>query len=271
VQKEIVEAHPKANFVVYVVWMPMIPTDSEAAARKSGGMYQDRRLRQYYDPQRLVGIAFSRDLKLDQFQELLDSLSDEDPLEQRIREWFSMPPEERPVWDAMYFFPAGVRWTEALPEPATWTKQLGFFGDQPGDEPSGLFFRHDSKQPPSESDWFVEVRQAIAKLIAPVASTDSSPVRCALTPEQLDSRRDQLLPRLIERAKEVTEVKNGVRLQFDNSVGLLAELAKVVDQERSCCSFLRFQITTEPENGPVFFDVTGPPGTPELLRSLVSP
>ena len=166
-QKEIVEAYPKDELAVYVVWMPMIASDNEAAARKAATQYRDPRLRQYYDPARLAGIAFSRDVKPDQFRELLDGLSDDDPLAQHVREWFSRPPEERPIWDAVYFFPAGIRWTGSPPKPSAWMKQVGFFGDQPGDEPSGVFFRHDSKEPPSESDWFVEVRRAMAKLMAP--------------------------------------------------------------------------------------------------------
>ena len=93
-------------------------------------------------------------------------------------------------------------------------------------------------------------------------------VACALTPEQLDERREQLLPGLIERAKEVIEIENGVQLRFESSPGLLADIVKVVDQERRCCTFLRFQVTAEPDNGPILFEVTGPPGTRELLRSL---
>jgi hypothetical protein len=42
----------------------------------------------------------------------------------------------------------------------------------------------------------------------------------------------------------------------------------VLERERTCCSFLRFQIIAEPENGPIILEVTGPPGTRELLRSL---
>jgi hypothetical protein len=57
-------------------------------------------------------------------------------------------------------------------------------------------------------------------------------------------------------------------MRFESSPGSFAELARVVDQERSCCSFLRFQLTAEPGTGPVTFEVTGPPGTREMLRVL---
>ncbi len=164
-QSEIIEAYPKAEFTVYVVWLPMIPTDNEAAAHKASTMYRDSRLRQYYDPERRTGIAFSKDVKPDQFRELVESLADDDPLEQHIKEWFSLPAEKRPVWDVVYFFPPGAKWTNSVPKSTMWMKRMAFFGDPDGDEPSGLFFHHDSKRPPSESDWFVEVRQAMARLL----------------------------------------------------------------------------------------------------------
>lgn len=97
---------------------------------------------------------------------------------------------------------------------------------------------------------------------------DSSEIACALTPDQLKDRRDQLLPGLFKRAIEVKDLEHGVRMKFESREGLLADLAKIIEQERSCCSFLRFQIIVEPGSGPITFEVTGPAGTRELLRSL---
>lgn len=106
---------------------------------------------------------------------------------------------------------------------------------------------------------------------APAATPDSPPLACTLTPEELSNRRDQLLPGLVGRAEEVTDLENGLRLRFQSTEGLITELARVVEAERCCCSFLRFQLTAEPESGAVTFDVTGPAGTRELLRSLSKP
>ena len=94
------------------------------------------------------------------------------------------------------------------------------------------------------------------------------PIACTLTPAELQERREQLLPGLFRRADEVTDLENGLRLRFSTKPGLLAELAGIIEQERGCCSFLRFQLTAEPSTGPIVFDVTGPPGTREMLRAL---
>ncbi|MGH7215531.1 MAG: hypothetical protein ACREIT_12265 [Tepidisphaeraceae bacterium] len=91
---------------------------------------------------------------------------------------------------------------------------------------------------------------------------------CSLSPEQLAARRQQLIPGLFERAREVTDIENGLRFRFDGKAGLLTDLVKVIEQERDCCSFLRFQLTAESHAGAVTLDVTGPEGTGEMLRKL---
>jgi hypothetical protein len=170
VQREIAETYPKEELAVYVVWVPMIPTDNEAAARKSSLMYADKRFRQFYDPDRLSGIAFSKELSLERYQALLDSLPPDHPMKEGMVEYLRLPPEERPAWDVAYFFSAGTRWGEGIPTSLTWSKQVGFHGDQEGDRSSGRFFRNDSKEP-VESDWFVEIREGMKRLIqAPAKS-----------------------------------------------------------------------------------------------------
>ena len=101
-----------------------------------------------------------------------------------------------------------------------------------------------------------------------MAESGDKPIACTLTPAELNSRRDTLLPGLIKRAEEVTDLENGLRMRFESRPGLLAELVSIIDQERTCCSFLKFHLIAEPGTGPVVFEVTGPPGTREMLRAL---
>ena len=101
-----------------------------------------------------------------------------------------------------------------------------------------------------------------------MTKSKETPLACTLAPEELTAQRDQLLPGLIHRAAEVTDVENGLRVKFESRPGLLQELIDVIEQERTCCSFLRFNLTAEPGTGPVTLEVTGPPGTNELLRRL---
>ena len=82
-------------------------------------------------------------------------------------------------------------------------------------------------------------------------SESASSVSCSLTPEQLAARRQELIPGLFKRAGEVSDIPNGLRLRFANEPGLLSTLARVMENERDCCSFLHFELTTQPNAGPV--------------------
>lgn len=93
-------------------------------------------------------------------------------------------------------------------------------------------------------------------------------VACSLTREELKARREQLIPGLMARAEKSVDLETGKRLTFDYEAGLLSELAAVIDRERVCCSFLRFEITVAPDGGAITLEITGPPGTRELLRGL---
>lgn len=100
---------------------------------------------------------------------------------------------------------------------------------------------------------------------SPVAAVGPA---CELSPDQLAKRRLQLIPGLFQRAQQVEDISNGLRFTFTSEPGLLADLAKIMEQERDCCSFLRIQLTMEPSEGPVTLEVTGPEGTGEMLRKL---
>ena len=75
---------------------------------------------------------------------------------------------------------------------------------------------------------------------------------------------------LIDQPTTVREYRSSVEAKYSqpSSVQMLAELVGIIYQERTCCSFLRFHLTAEPGTGPVIFEVTGPPGTREMLRAL---
>jgi Cd2+/Zn2+-exporting ATPase len=65
-------------------------------------------------------------------------------------------------------------------------------------------------------------------------------------------------------------IAGGYRFEFAPSAQVLSALVGVVDAERQCCRFLRFQVTVEPNGGPIRLDVTGPAGTQEFLGDLLN-
>ena len=96
------------------------------------------------------------------------------------------------------------------------------------------------------------------------------PIACTLTPAELHSRGAQLLPGLVARAIGRVPVTNGFRWAFAPTEGLLTELAQVIDAERRCCRFLRFEVAAEPEGGLISLEVTGPAGAAQFLDQLVT-
>jgi hypothetical protein len=95
------------------------------------------------------------------------------------------------------------------------------------------------------------------------------PVACLLTAPELRERRRTVLADFRATQVEARELKapgaEGYVFRFAPSASQLAALAELIDLERQCCPFLRFQVTVEPAGGPVWLALTGPAGTRELL------
>lgn len=95
------------------------------------------------------------------------------------------------------------------------------------------------------------------------------PIVCSLTPAALQARREGLLTDLLRRAHGCEDLPQGYRLRFAATAETLSTIARAVDAERQCCRFLRFGITVEPDEGPIFLELSGPPGTREFVAALI--
>jgi hypothetical protein len=95
------------------------------------------------------------------------------------------------------------------------------------------------------------------------------PIVCTLTPDALRARRDGLLADLLRHAEALEELPEGLRLRFAPTEGMLSTVARTVEAERHCCRFLRFVITVAPDGGPMFLELSGPPGTREFVAALL--
>jgi hypothetical protein len=93
------------------------------------------------------------------------------------------------------------------------------------------------------------------------------PVVCTLTPATIATRKAGLLPGLVGQADSREETATGLRFRLPAAA--LPAIVKTVDAERQCCRFLRFEITVEPDGGPIWVELSGPPGTREFLSALL--
>ena len=155
---------PKADVSVTVVWLSMLEGDDATAARKASRMFSDPRVRQFFDPGRIISLTFVRDVFPTCLHDLLESTPKDHPLHATLEEWAASESKPRPVWDAVLFFDRDTEWGEHAPSPARWSKQLAFHGSASPGKPSVLFYRDNCKSPPVESDWYLEVRNGMNAL-----------------------------------------------------------------------------------------------------------
>jgi hypothetical protein len=96
------------------------------------------------------------------------------------------------------------------------------------------------------------------------------PIVCTLQPGELNARATQLLPGVAAAANARDAIENGFRFEFEPDGEVLASIVRMIDAERQCCQFLRFQLTVEAAGGPVVLEVTGPPGAQEFLSAMLT-
>jgi hypothetical protein len=95
------------------------------------------------------------------------------------------------------------------------------------------------------------------------------PIVCTLQPGELNARATDLLPGVVASANARHVIENGFRFEFEPDGEVLTSIIRMIDAERQCCRFLRFQLTVEPAGGPVVLEVTGPPGSQQFLEAMI--
>lgn len=96
VQESIINKFPDAELDISIVWIKMLSGDSESTAKKSAGMFNDYRVRHFYDPAKRSGKA--------------------------IADTLGYP--GKVAWDIYLFYAAGGVWIETPPKPNYWMHQL---------------------------------------------------------------------------------------------------------------------------------------------------
>jgi hypothetical protein len=97
-QSSVLATINEASLRAYVVWLPMLPDDNQAAATDGSALVSDSRAVHFWDVRRLLPPLFARVLGL---------------------------PEGWPAWDVYLAYRAGASWGEAPPAPGFWQHQLG--------------------------------------------------------------------------------------------------------------------------------------------------
>ncbi len=97
VRNSIIDGLPDAQIQVGVIWINMLPGDSEVTAKRAAKIITSPRASHFHDPNRLAGASIARSLG-----------------------W-----EDDVAWDVYLFYEAGAKWQKGPPEPYDWMHQLG--------------------------------------------------------------------------------------------------------------------------------------------------
>lgn len=135
----------------------MIPSDSASGAREQAGLFTDPRIQNFYDGRRALGRAYVSEVFADCADQALAALPPDHEMRDQLESWKKYQPRQRALWDAFLGYAAGVSWSDRVPAPAHWTKQVDFFMSPDGNH-GGVFFAYDCSRIPHHSDWFAEVR-----------------------------------------------------------------------------------------------------------------
>jgi hypothetical protein len=98
---ELLTEFPEAGVQVQVVWEPVLRSDIAAPLTKVLGLLDDRRVSQYWDPNRVVSEDLVRAVNVHPGRYRLDE---------------ALPPGFI-AWDAVAVFAADARWESELPVP----------------------------------------------------------------------------------------------------------------------------------------------------------
>ena len=97
-QRSILDLFPDEEISLMVVWMRMYEADSLDAAENASELFRsDDRVVQFYDPEKMIGLAIAKGLGAE---------------------------EDEVAWDVYLFYDGGARWGDRPPEPLAWAHQL---------------------------------------------------------------------------------------------------------------------------------------------------
>ncbi len=175
--ESVVKAYPDLDLGIHVVWAAMLGGDTEEAAREISKMFDDPRVKQYWDPKKLLGTIYSARVYPGYLAAIDEKMkvtySADHWWHHQGRDWKSIKPEKSPFWDVAFTYDKGATWDKAPPVPRGLVKPLAFYGEQP-DGPTGLFFT-DFKKAPFDGDWIEELASAMTQLTGRMPKEPSGP------------------------------------------------------------------------------------------------
>lgn len=166
VRKEVIDRYPADRVGAICIWIPMLSTDNEKAARASATIFPPERAALFYDRRQSVGWAYARDT----FAGFIDRARKSLPQGHHLAEAFNDPQQrDRPQWDLYMLYAPGVRWDQAPPAPTHWIRHCGRTDGQ-----NSTYWVDSPDAPPREGNLFEAMRQMADGAIGAAQVSDAS-------------------------------------------------------------------------------------------------
>ncbi|PYS37591.1 MAG: hypothetical protein DMG14_20660 [Acidobacteria bacterium] len=94
------------------------------------------------------------------------------------------------------------------------------------------------------------------------------PIACTLSEPELRQRRKTIIDVFRKMRVTVTELPDGYAYNFAATSEALTQVAQLVDMERQCCPFLKFNIVIEAGKAPMRLEVTGPEEAKKVIAQF---
>jgi hypothetical protein len=95
------------------------------------------------------------------------------------------------------------------------------------------------------------------------------PIACRLSDPELRKREATLLSRFKSSVLSTEELRDGYAFGILGDKEEMVLVCELILAERECCPFLTFELTAQPNMGPVSVRVTGPSGTKDFLKTIL--
>ena len=100
-------------------------------------------------------------------------------------------------------------------------------------------------------------------------SLDKTPIACSLTTAELRDREAKLLSQFRSAVVEAEELEEGYVFRLPSDAKWIPLVAELIVAERECCPFLTFELSAQPNDGPVIVRVIGPAGAKEFVKTAI--
>ena len=91
---------------------------------------------------------------------------------------------------------------------------------------------------------------------------------CKLSPGAYSDRMSKI-EELFTGSAETRELEDGYEFRFPGGSEWSGKLLELIHSERQCCRFLEFELSFEPEQGPIWFRVRGSAQVKAFLEAMM--